>query len=524
MGRRQARRVRWRGAWRADCTVRFCRRFGRGCCGSLECRGQGGSHRLRTLPSRCDRHWTRGRYATLMRVRREVAAVALLVTGALLLQGFAVARHGLLMGDFRAFFCGAQAAAHGQNPYLSAALAACESVPEPAGLFQTAAGTVVPAPLPPYAYACFWPLVFLPFPLAAVLWFAILLGACAVCARSLVRIASVEYADAWALLAFALVGLSVPLGEIVPLVLAALCLAALAVERGALAVAVAWCALAMIEPHVALPALCALALWRPAARVPVAMCASVLVALSVVLVGPATMLSYITKVLPAHALAELPRNTQFSLAWIAWRLGVEDGLALRLGSLSYVVMLALGIVVAGVLARRWKRPAALVLLPATAVLLGGVFIHIGQMAVALPFVALALHHARRGRWALQLALLLLALPFQYVAQEPWALLLAAPLCGWLIWRFVRADVLLAIRGASALVLLDSALMFALVEWQPVAALQTLSVPPIDPALPQSSWAAMIRAQAVGNGAAWLFKLPTWLALVATLGVVVGERP
>ena len=458
----------------------------------------------------------------MLRPSREAAVAALLVAASLLIESVAVARHGLLMADFRAFSCGAQAVIHGASPYLSAALAACESTPAPAGLFH-AGGAPVPTPLPPYAYALFIPFALLPFPLAALLWLAISLIACAACAHTVAELAGVKRADAWALLAFALVGMSVPFGEIVPVVLAALCLAALAVERGTLGAAVAWCALATIEPHVALPALCALALWRPASRIRLLIAGLVLAVLSGALVGPATMWDYVRAVLPAHALAELPRDTQFSLSWILWRLGVGDGLALRVGSLSYGVMLVGGVCAAGALARRWGRASVIVLLPATAVLLGGVFIHIGQMAVALPFVVLALRFVERGRWALQLALLLLALPFQFIGQEPWALFLAAPLCGWLIWRFVRADALLALRGALALVLLDSALMFALVEWRPAAAMAPLPVPPIDPALPQSAWAASIRAQATGNGAAWLFKLPTWLALVAALWAA-GERP
>jgi hypothetical protein len=185
-------------------------------------------------------------------------------------------------------------------------------------------------------------------------------------------------------------------------------------------------------------------------------------------------------------------------------------------------MLLGGISTAGALARRWGRSCVIALLPASAVLLGGAFIHIGQMAIALPFVALALRHVERGRWALQLALLLLALPFQFIGQEPLTLFLAAALCGWLVWRFVRPDALFALRCALAMVVVDAALMFALVEWRPSAAAPPLRVPPIDPALPQSTWAAAIRAQATGNGAAWLFKLPTWLALIAMLCVTGVE--
>ncbi|TAM85508.1 DUF2029 domain-containing protein [bacterium] len=454
-------------------------------------------------------------------LRRNAAIATFLVGAALLFQTFAVARHELFMADFRAFYCGAQAIVHARDPYVVQSLAICESTPSPPGFFRAAVAAPIPTPLPPYAYAIFVPLALVPYPLAALLWMGILLIACAASARGLAELAGVHGADAWALLAFALVGMSVPFGEIVPVVLAALCLAGLALERGAAGSAVAWCAVAAIEPHVALPALCALALWRPASRVGLAVAAIVLVVISGTLVGLSTMVSYMTAVLPAHALAELPRDTQFSLSWILWRLGAGDGVALRIGSVSYVIMLAVGVAAAGALARRWRRACVIVLLPASAVLLGGAFIHIGQMAIALPFVALTLRYAKRGRWALQLALLLLALPFQFIGQEPLTLFVAAALCGWLVWRFVRPDALFAMRCALAMVVVDAALMFALVEWRPLAA-PPLRAPLIDPALPQASWAAAIRAQAVGNGAAWLFKLPTWLALITTLCVTAVE--
>lgn len=457
---------------------------------------------------------SRARYAT-------VAAV--LVAAAFLTQIVTVTTHGLLMGDFHAFFCGAYALVHGQNPYLSEPLRACESAPVPS-IFQRLSGhaVVIPAPLPPYALALFMPFALLPYPLAAALWMLLSLLACGVCARAVAQLTGVERSDGWALFAFALVSMSVPYGELVPVVLAALCSAALAIERGAVRRAAAWCALAAIEPHVALPAFCALLLWRPASRLWLVLAGLVFAVLSGAVLGMSATISYFTSVLPLQALAELPRDTQFSLAWVLWRLGVNDTLALRIGTLSYVVMFVVGIIGARSLERRWRQPAVLVLLPPAAVLLGGAFIHIVQMAVALPFVALALLHVERGRWALQLSLLLLALPFQAVGTAPWSLFLAAALCGWLVWRFVRADAMLALRCALGIVVLDAAAMAALVIWRTPTP-PALVAPAIDPSLPQASWAALIRAQASGTPAAWLFKLPTWIALLAAGYGLVASR-
>ncbi len=76
--------------------------------------------------------------------------------------------------------------------------------------------------------------------------------------------------------------------------------------------AAALCAAAtMIEPHLGLPVCIALAIWMPATRLTLALALALLGALSVAALGWATNFEYFTGVLPAHALSEVTRDTQY---------------------------------------------------------------------------------------------------------------------------------------------------------------------------------------------------------------------
>jgi hypothetical protein len=92
-------------------------------------------------------------------------------------------------------------------------------------------------------------------------------------------------------------------------------------------------------------------------------------------------------------------------------LGVSSNAALLAGSLSYPVMLIVGLL----LAKRWaaelRSPELVVLVPTAAVLIGGVFIHDIQMAAALP-AALVIADRVTERRALAFAgVALIAIPW-----------------------------------------------------------------------------------------------------------------
>ncbi|MFY9778930.1 MAG: glycosyltransferase 87 family protein [Candidatus Baltobacteraceae bacterium] len=315
--------------------------------------------------------------------------------------------------DFVAFYCGGRTTALGFDPYLAGPLRACENVAAGSVGVHVARYLVVPAPLPPYALALLAPLGLLPFATARTLWFAALLlasGATVVLLRRLARLPlplvalCVLSADAFP---------SLVIGQIVPLVVALLAGAAVALQAGRPRLAAVLVACTLAEPHVGLPACLSLFVWERRARTPLLAALAALGLVSLAGGGIARSLEYGFAVLPAHARAEgLEFSGQYSLSALLAQLGVANGLALELGSLSYLAMTALGVWAAGRLADLLEEPGTLVLAAPAFALLGGIHVHIHQMAVALPLALLLLSRCRSQRLVLALALGLLAVPWQ----------------------------------------------------------------------------------------------------------------
>ena len=281
---------------------------------------------------------------------------------------------GWLMVDFRAYYCASLAQRQGRDPYFTASVHECESN-TPAPYYRAPKNVTVPAPYPPYALAFFAPLTFLPFAAAAILWWIALALSILLAAYALARIARQPMLVAWGALVLSLGLSSFWSGNVMPIAFAAIIVAALAVQRGRLAIAVPALAIAMVEPQVALPAALGLFVACSRARVALIIAAAVLGVISVASSGVAQTLSYLTAVAPAHALSEVSRDNQYSLATVLAALGVPDVSAALAGSISYVLVSALGVLVALRLARRFDDPSLTVLVPAAFSVLGGTFVH-----------------------------------------------------------------------------------------------------------------------------------------------------
>jgi hypothetical protein len=204
-------------------------------------------------------------------------------------------------------------------------------------------------------------------------------------------------------------------GETPPLVAAALVLAGVGLRTqrfGWAAAAVS--AAVLFEPHVGAAAWLAMLIFVPRTRLLLVGLGVALAAASVLAVGYATTLSYVTTVLPAHSLSELPANDQYSLTSMLYQIGWPVRAALNAGIASYAIMLLLGCGFAPVFARRLGAPELIVFLPAAAVLFGGTFIHDVQMSLALPLAVVVANEAGPALRPLAYATMLLgAIP------EPW---------------------------------------------------------------------------------------------------------
>jgi hypothetical protein len=316
--------------------------------------------------------------------------------------------------DFVAFYCGGHVLAGGHDPYLAEPLRSCEEAAFAESRIQMIPHLVVPAPFPPYALALFAAFSLVPFRAACVVFLLLAVAAIAASIALAYRFTRFHVLAIAASLIVALTVGSVYIGQIVPLVVLALCAsaAALSAQRVRLACAFALCT--MIEPHVGLPVLLGLAVLERRARLPVAAGVLALALLSLAAGGLALNIEYAVRVLPAHALSEVSNfGGQYSLTALLYQFGLPAGAAVRAGDLWY-----LGTIVAGIaLARRLRdafgdRAFAIVTPPACA-LVGGPFIHIHQMAVALPFAFLVMARTR-PRALSYAALVVLAIPWQSI--------------------------------------------------------------------------------------------------------------
>ena len=457
-----------------------------------------------------------------MRAVWVAAGVGLATVAALALQTGVVARTGFFMGDFRAFYCAAQTASQGGDPYRTEPLRSCEVGLGRTRFFAVNPGVTIPAPLPGYAIAALVPLARLPFWGAVVCWCALLLAAWYACIATLSRFAAVPRPVALAAMGLGLGVISLPLGEVVPIAVACICAAAYAAWRGR-AVPAALCAAgSMIEPHLGLPVCLALAIWVPATRLPLALSAAGLGALSLAVLGPAVNLEYFTAVLPAHALSEATRDTQFSLTAVLCALGAGAQSAAKAGALWYAAMLVAGTYLAGRLAKRTGNDAYLVCVPPAFAVLGGTFIHITQIAAAVPAaVLLASMPGARYRRAGLIALLALAVPWVWAVSPA---IVVAPLVpvAYLAWRYTNENLAATLVAGLAAAALTFGLSELAAAAPHAAALTHAAAPAMDPRFAEASWSAFTSKSSSGALASWMLRLPTWIALALLLGLLAGE--
>lgn len=439
---------------------------------------------------------------------------------------FFVARYlaglsGAIAGDFRAFYCAADAVRSGVDPYLAQPLALCEAVKvQPAFLFTAPSNVAVPAPLPGYALALFLPLTLLSFPAAALCWTVILAGAVVATIVMLRRLTALPYP----LLAAALVlseGLtSLWSGELVPIVVLALCASAWYARNHRPRAAACAALVAMIEPHVGLPACAALALWLAATRVPLLLGGAALAGTSLALLGMARNVEYFVTVLPAHVDLERSRVLQYSLTWVLHQAGVSDVLGTGLGTASYVGLLILGLFSSRRLARDLRDDAAIVLVPPALVLLGGTYIHIAQMCIAIPIVLLLIARVDQPyRSVLAFVLAALSVPWPNLAASPLMAVIASLVVAVCLRAFIASDrVVMAAMAFTAIFLLASAVSLARV---PQTTFQAASAPQNSLALAAAAWSHVVAHSGYADSPIfWLIKAPTWLALTA-LALLAG---
>ncbi len=413
--------------------------------------------------------------------------------------------------DFRVFWCGGEVALHGGDPYLVEPLRGCE---HGIGnhLLAASPNLVMPFVLPPYDVPVFAALARLPFGAAGALFTglncAALLAGILLVARS-ARVPLLLSAGALGMS----VGLpSVFLGQLVPLELAALAGTAVLVARGRDGWAGGCAVLALLEPHVGAFVVVAMAVLLPRARGAIAL-GLVALAAAAALVGVAGPAAYLA-VLTQHAAAEARFYEQYSLTYGLAYAHVPTAAALLAGAASSGALLVAAVALARAARLRGPR-AGVVSLPAACAVLGGSFIHITQIALAIPAGLLLFAHApgRTGRALAALGVVLLAVPWPYPVAVKQTLALTLLVTAITTWYGFgrRLRLTLAVLAVCWLVMIP-------IENRPPAA---VPVPVLAPspaaALASVPWAAAL-AQMDSSAPRWLLeKLPTWAGLLAVLG-------
>jgi hypothetical protein len=428
-----------------------------------------------------------------------------------------------IASDFREFYCAGDAVLQHDDPYRVEPLRTCIHRVQPAA---DAGWLVTPAPLPGYTLALFSAFAKLPFPLARLLWEALLVACVLVASLALAKLTG------WSSLLISLcliptVGLlNLAYGELTPVVVAALCVGALALERGFPRPAAVCAGVAMIEPHIGLPALGALVLLVPRARSWAFGVTAVLAAISILSSGPVLNVEYFRSVLPLHAFAEVVANDQYSLTRVLAMLGASPSTALLAGSASYVVMVAVGITLAAHL--RGRRLAYVLLLPPAAAALGGSFIHDVQIAAALPAALLLAADlpALRG-WAIGAAMLLIVHvgSHGFMTYVSLAALLAVAVLSWML-PSGKGPLSRALAVAASLLVTAAAavLLWALPHPPDVPQRALPATTPNEYA--STAWGAYIRSRpdmSRPSARTVVEKFPSWLGLLVLMGCALRAR-
>ena len=470
-----------------------------------------------------------------MNVKRALEALAIVAVivamAGFLGNGHFKATSHFTQSDTTVWYCAGQAVNERADPYLVEPMRACELRYDPEKQYPW----VEPAPLPGYTLAAFSLLARLPFALARTIWFYALIGAILITAVLLAKRAHIP--PLVALLCLAMVDgyFNLFYGELPPIAVAALVASAgLGTARRYTAAAIVG-SLAMIEPHIGLPACLAMFIWWPKTRVPFVICGTALAAVSVTAIGLPANLEYFHTVLPLHAAAEIAAQDQYSLTRLLHILGVPDRIALSAGSLSYLVMTVAGVALARRLATAVESETLITLLPPAMALLGGPFVHDLQMAAAIP-AALVLAASTRPPLAVR-AFALVAIVFPWHA---WNAADARGQVGMLEIATIVGAVLVAMRtqplkvrvAAIVATLLASIVIATGIEAiprhkvGPPATIAPMNVAARD--MGSANWAAYVSRNvrySTPDARDVAEKIPVWLALltIGGMGLALSRR-
>jgi hypothetical protein len=429
------------------------------------------------------------------------------------------------MDEFADFYCAGAALDDRADPYTYEPLHSCEHRINTGStfrgeLFAQNPGVAVPAPQPAYDLLPFMALARLSAGVARALYAIAIVMAAIACAVLLAQL-GIPFAVASAALILSTAYASLATAQIVPFALLALVLAGWSLARGRPAVAGVAAALTAIEPSIGAAAIVAIVLFVPAARAATVVTVAALAALNVALTGAHVTAAYLTSVLPAHAMAEARFPFQYSLTFLLTTLGAPASAARAFGTLSYLAMAIVSIMLARRVSARLARPELLVFVPALGVLLGGAFLHQEELAFAIPaLLVICVSEHGRVRSIAAAALCFLSIPWIAVWGSKQLFL-----CSLLVCAVVLAGLRVARWSALATLAVVATLIYLFELHPPHLPLPT--PPLIDIYAPgelvQHAWHDYVQRRSSSDPLWVAIKIPSWLALIASLALAYGLR-
>ncbi len=413
------------------------------------------------------------------------------------------------MGDFRAFYCAGSAVLHRASPYGAGPIASCESAANVPPQFYTAKrGEILPAPVPGYVALAFAPLALLTFPVAAALYELLLIGAVALAFVFFVRLNVAPPYAIVAGLAMILADVILPVGELPPIALLGLALAASSLKNNNAVMASFGLALSMVEPQTGVAVFLTFVFLRRHVVAATVTCLA-LATLSLAAVGMNANIDYIVSVLPQHIAAELPNVGQYSIAWALYSMGLSGYEAIAISRATYLACLcAICWICTTPFASR--RPERAMLCAPVFAMLGSPFLHLDHLLLALP-AALAIATSRpNGKIAGTFAALALTVPVLPLFVMP-SLFPAAASAALLVLFASYGNVRGALWGTAACV--SYVAMCAVLIIKTGLHFGTPAVLTLPTNATQHAWALFIGQHfAASAWPLWLIKTPAWLSL------------
>jgi hypothetical protein len=423
-----------------------------------------------------------------------------------------------VMYDFPDFYCAGVALDHARSPYTYELLRTCEHLYSHSVRFQRDPALAIPAPLPPYDFPALSALGKLDFVEARTVAAVVITAAVLFSALLLWRL---EIPLDVALLALALPGFQeLYAGQIVPLALLSVALTGWALARRYDALAGVFAVLTFIEPHLGASVVLSTITFVPRARLTVITSGSTLAFICIAF-GPQSLGTYLAKVLPGQAMAEVGFPPQYSLSFVLQALGTPDKTAVLLGSLSFCVMVVAGLLLAPSVARALQRRELLAFIPAATAVMGGVYVHGVELCLALPAaVVLACRMKGLAQAFAAAAVCFLTIPWITAWTLKELFLASTYACAMLLYRLrVTKKVSIAIISIAISALL-------VLEQLP----PRLPCPPGLPAdsygletLVQSEWHAFVEGIRTHDPLWLAIKVPGWVGLAALLAAVFMGR-